>query len=60
MGNLDPGYYTFEVYYKSEVSISMSSSADYQAAVMNLMWFENTKALSDGVKCDVSFKQLLL
>ena len=52
MGNLDPGYYTFQVYYKSPVSVSMSSSSEFHTAVVNVMWFENTKAHSDGVNCE--------
>jgi len=52
MGNLDPGYYTFEVYYKSPISISMPSSSEFQVAVINVMWFENTEAFSNGVNCE--------
>ena len=37
MGNLNPGYYTFEVHYKSSSSISMSASWDYQTAVINVI-----------------------
>ena len=51
MDNLEPGHYTFVVYYKSTSSISMSSSTDYQAAILQVMWFTGVHAVSDGVKC---------
>ena len=51
MDNLEPGHYTFEVYYKSTYSISISSSTDYQTAILQAMWFSNAHAVSDGVKC---------
>ena len=51
MDNLEPGHYTFAVYYKSTSSISMSTSIDYQAAVLQVMWFTGVHAVSDGVKC---------
>ena len=51
MDNLEPGHYTFEVYYKSTSSISMSTSVDYQAAILQVMWFNGVHAVSDGVKC---------
>ena len=49
--NLEPGHYTFEVHYKSTSSISISSSTDYQAAILQVMWFTGVHAVSDGVKC---------
>ena len=51
MDNLEPGHYTFEVHYKSTSSISMSSSTDYQAAILQVMWFTGVHAVSDGIKC---------
>ena len=51
MDNLEPGHYTFVVHYKSTSSISMSSSTDYQAAILQVMWFTGVRAVSDGVKC---------
>ena len=51
MDNLEPGHYTFEVHYKSTSSISMSTSTDYQAAILQVMWFTGVHAVSDGVKC---------
>ena len=29
MANLNPGYYTFEVHYKSPVAINMAASVDW-------------------------------
>ena len=51
MDNLEPGHYTFEVHYKSTSSISISSSTDYQTAILQAMWFSSAHAVSDGVKC---------
>ena len=51
MDNLEPGHYTFVVYYKSTSSISMSTSIDYQAAILQVMWFTGVHAVSDGVTC---------
>ena len=49
--NLNPGYYTFEVHYKSPVGISVPAGRDWQTAVINVMWFEDSYAVSDGIKC---------
>jgi len=49
--NINPGYYTFEVHYKSSHTISMSASTDYQTAVINLIWYDGMRAASDGIKC---------
>ena len=49
--NLNPGYYTFEVHYKSSVGISISASTDWQTAVINVIWFEDAYTVSDGIKC---------
>ena len=51
MDNLEPGHYTFEVHYKSTSSISISTSTDYQTAILQVMWFAGVHAVSDGVKC---------
>ena len=51
MANLNPGYYTFEVHYKSPVAINMPASADWQTAILQVMWFEDAYAVSDGIKC---------
>ena len=51
MANLNPGYYTFEVHYKSPVAINMAASANWQTAVLQVIWFEDAYAVSDGIKC---------
>ena len=51
MANLNPGYYTFEVQYKSPVAINMPASWDWQTAILQVMWFEDVHAVSDGIKC---------
>ena len=51
MVNLNPGYYTFEVHYKSQVAINMGIGLGWQAAVLQVMWFEDPYAVSDGIKC---------
>ena len=51
MANLNPGYYTFEVHYKSPVAINMAASWDWQTAVLQVMWFEDAYGVSDGIKC---------
>ena len=51
MENLEPGHYTFVVHYKSSSSISMLTSLDYQAAILQAMWFTGVHSVSDGVKC---------
>ena len=51
MANLNPGYYTFEVHYKSPVAINMPASWDWQTAILQVMWFEDAHAVSDGIKC---------
>ena len=54
MTNLNPGYYTFEVHYKSPVAINMRASWDWQTAIqpiLQVMWFEDAYIVSDGIKC---------
>ena len=51
MANLNPGYYTFEVHYKSPVAINMPANADWQTATLQVMGFEDAFAVSDGIKC---------
>ena len=51
MANLNPGYYTFEVHYKSPVAINLGSNWDWQTAILQVMWFEDAHAVSDGIKC---------
>ena len=51
MGNLNPGCYTFEVHYNTSSSILLPVSWGYQTAVINVMWFEDSYAVSDNIKC---------
>ena len=51
MTNLNPGYYTFEVHYKSPVAINMPANADWLTAILQVMGFEDAFAVSDGIKC---------
>ena len=51
MANLNPGYYTFEVHYKSPVAINMGANWDWRTAILQVMWFEDAHAVSDGIKC---------
>ena len=51
MANLNPGYYTFEVHYKSPVAINMPANWDWQTATLQVIWFEDAYAVSDGIKC---------
>ena len=49
--NLNPGYYTFEVHYRSYTRISVPAYRDWQTAVLQVMWFEDAFAVSEGIKC---------
>ena len=51
IGNLEPGHYTFEVHYNSTSTIRVPTSTDYQTAILQVMWFTDAHAVSDGVKC---------
>ena len=51
MANLNPGYYTFEVHYKSPIAINMPASWDWQTAILQVIWFEDAHAVSDSIKC---------
>ena len=51
MANLKPGQYTFKVHYKSPVAINMAADADWQTAILQVMWFEDALAVFDGIKC---------
>ena len=55
MDNLEPGYYTFEIHYISSStltsSISVAAGTDYQTTLLQVMWFTNAHAVSDGVRC---------
>ena len=51
MGLLNPGYYTLEVHYRSAVSIDMLAEWDWQTAVLQVIWAEDAKVVSSGIKC---------
>ena len=51
MANLNAGHYTFEVHYKSPVAIHTTVAANWQTAVLQVMWFEDARVVSDGIKC---------
>ena len=52
IANLNPGYYTTEVHYKSPVAINMPASLDWQTAILQVVWAQDAYAVSDGIKCD--------
>jgi len=51
MANLNPGYYTIEVHYKSPVAITVEASWDWQTAVLQVMWFDDAHTVSDSIMC---------
>ena len=51
MANLNAGHYNFEIHYKSFVAINVAGNADWQTAVLQVMWFEDARVVSDGIKC---------
>ena len=51
MANLNAGHYTIEIHYKSPVAIDMLAKWDWQAATLQVMWFEDARVVSDGIKC---------
>ena len=51
MANLNAGHYTIEIHYKSPVAINIQANWDWQTAVLQVMWFEDARAVSDGIKC---------
>ena len=51
MANLNPGYYKFEVHYKSPSAINMPAGWHWQTAILQVMWFEDAYAVSDDIKC---------
>ena len=51
MANLNAGHYNFEIHYKSPVAFNVPANADWQTAVLQVMWFEDTRVVSDGIKC---------
>ena len=51
MVNLNAGKYTVEIHYKSSVVINLPANHDFQTIVLQVMWFEDARAISDGIKC---------
>ena len=51
MANLNPGYYTIEVHYKSPVAINMPASWDWQTAILQVVWAQDASVASDSIKC---------
>ena len=51
MANLNAGKYKFELHYKSPAPINEDADWDWQGAVLQVMWFEDARAVSDGIKC---------
>ena len=51
MANLNAGHYKFEIHYKSPVAFQIGGSGDWQTAVLQVMWFEDARVVSDGIKC---------
>ena len=51
MANLNNGHYTIEIHYKSPVAINVEANWDWQTAVLQVMWFEDGRVVSDGIKC---------
>ena len=51
MANLNEGNYTFEVHYKLRKAIHEHANWDWQTTVLQVMWFEDARAVSDGIKC---------
>jgi len=51
MANLNPGYYTIKVHYKSPVSIRVGAGWDWQTAILQVMWFEDARVVSNFIKC---------
>ena len=51
MANLNARYYTFEIHYKFPVAFNLPANTDWQTAVLQVMWFEDARVVSDGIKC---------
>ena len=51
MANLNPGNYNFKIYYKSPHGFNIQADWDWQTAVLQVMWFEDARVVSDGIKC---------
>jgi len=51
MDNLNAGLYTFKIHYKSQVAVNTEAEWDWQGAVLQVMWFKDARAVSDGINC---------
>ena len=51
MANLNAGHYTLEIHYRSSVAVNVAENQDWQTAVLQVMWFEDARVVSDGIKC---------
>ena len=51
MANLNAGHYSIEIHYQSPVAVNVGGNWDWQTAVLQVMWFEDARAVSDGIKC---------
>ena len=51
MANLNAGLYTIEIHYISPVAINTGATWDWQGAVLQVMWFKDARAVSDGINC---------
>ena len=51
MANLNSGHYNIEIHYKSPVRVDVAAHLDWQTAVLQVMWFEDARVVSDGIKC---------
>ena len=51
MANLNAGHYTIEIHYKSPKAFNIPANWDWQTAVLQVMWFEDARVVSDGIKC---------
>ena len=51
MAKLNAGCYSFEIHYKFPVAIHTRVIENWQTAVLQVMWFEDAHAVSDGIKC---------
>ena len=51
MANLNTGHYTIEIHYRSSIQVNVARYRDWQTAVLQVMWFEDARVVSDGIKC---------
>ena len=51
MVELNAGEYEFEILYKSPRAILVQGSWSWQTAVLQVIWAEDSRVVSDGIKC---------